>query len=82
MKTIMLPEDPVKIRALFEQVQDEDVILQLADGRQFILSAIDDFDLEIVQTRRNEKLMAFLDDRAKQAQTISIDEVRRQLGII
>lgn len=46
------------------------------------VGANDDFDLEIVQTRRNEKLMAFLDDRAKQAQTISIDEVRRQLGII
>jgi hypothetical protein len=82
MKTITLPEDPVEIRALFEQVQDEDVIVQLADGRQFILSAIDDFDIEIAQTRRNEKLMAFLDQRAKQTQTIPLDEVKRQLCII
>ena len=81
MKTVMLPEDPTQIQALFEQVQDEDIILQLTDGRQFILSAIDDFEVEIAQTRRNEKLMAFLDERAKQTQTIPLDEVKRRLGI-
>lgn len=81
MKTIILPEDPIQIRALFKQVQDEDVILQLADGRQFILSAINDFDIEIAQTRRNEKLMSFLDERAKQTQTIPLNEVKRKLSI-
>jgi hypothetical protein len=40
-----------------------------------------DFDLEIVQTRRNEKLMKLLDTRRKQAQTIPLDEVKRRLGI-
>jgi hypothetical protein len=57
------------------------VIIQLADGRQFILSAIDDFDIEIAQTRQNQKLMTFLDQRAKQTQTIPLDEVKRQLGL-
>jgi ribosomal-protein-alanine N-acetyltransferase len=55
--------------------------LELADGRQFMLSAIDDFDIEIAQTRQNEKLMAFLDQRGRQTQTISLDEVKRQLGL-
>lgn len=43
--------------------------------------AIDDFDIEIAQTRQNEKLMAFLEQRAKQTQTIPLDEVKRQLGL-
>lgn len=81
MKTIMLSDDPAEIRSLFEQAHDEDVIVQLANGRQFIVMAIDDFDIEIAQTRRNEKLMAFLEQRAKQTQTISLDEVKRQLGL-
>jgi hypothetical protein len=81
MRTITLPEDPAEIRSVFEQANDEDVIIQLADGRQFILSAIDDFDIEVAQTRRNQKLMAFLDQRAKQTQTIPLDEVKRQLGL-
>lgn len=81
MRTITLPEDPAEIRSVFEQANDEDVIIKLADGRQFILSAIDDFDVEIAQTRRNQKLMAFLDQRAKQTQSIPLDEVKRQLGL-
>jgi hypothetical protein len=81
MKTITLPEDLSEIRSVFEQANDEDVIIQLADGRQFILSAIDDFDIEVTQTRRNQKLMAFLEQRAKQTQTIPLDEVKRQLGL-
>ncbi|NER47938.1 MAG: hypothetical protein F6J92_14830 [Symploca sp. SIO1A3] len=57
------------------------MIIQLADGRQFMLSAIDDFDIEIAQTRRNQKLMEFLEQRARQAQTIPLDEVKRQFGL-
>jgi hypothetical protein len=53
MKIISIPEDFTDFRSVFEQANDEDAIVQLADGRQFILSAIDDFDIEIAQTRRN-----------------------------
>jgi hypothetical protein len=81
MKTITPSEDPAEIPSVFEQANDEDVIIQLADGRQFILSAIDDFDIEIVQTRRNQKLIAFLDQRARQTETIPLDEVKRQFGL-
>jgi hypothetical protein len=77
----MLPEDPAEIRSVFEQAIDEDVIIKLADGRQFILSAIDDFDIEIAQTRRNQKLMNFLEQRARQTQTVPLDQVKRQLGL-
>jgi hypothetical protein len=82
MKIISIPEDFTDFRSVFEQADDEDAIVQLADGRQFILSAIDDFDIEIAQTRRNRKLMEFLEKRAKQTQTISLNEVKRRLGLI
>lgn len=81
MKTIMISEDSTEIRALLLQACDEDVVVRLADGREFILSAVDDFDVEIARTRRNEKLMALLDERAKQMQIIPLDEVKRQLGL-
>jgi len=57
------------------------VIVRLADGSEFILSAIDDFDVEIARTRRNQKLMALVDERAKQTQAIPLDEVKRRLGL-
>jgi hypothetical protein len=81
MKTITISKDSAEIRTLFEQARDEDVIVRLADGSEFILSAIDDFDVEVAQTRRNQKLMALLDERAKQTQAIPLDEVKRRLGL-
>jgi hypothetical protein len=81
MKTITITEPSTEIEALLEQAREEDVILRLADGREFLLSAVDDFDREIARTRQNERLMAFLDARAKQPDTIPLDEVKRQLGL-
>ncbi|MCU0540845.1 MAG: hypothetical protein MUE44_01485 [Oscillatoriaceae cyanobacterium Prado104] len=82
MTTITLPEDFTEIRLLFEQANDGDVIIQLADGRQFILSAIDDLDIEIARSRQNQKLMEFLEKRAKQTKTIPLDEFKRRLDLI
>jgi hypothetical protein len=55
--------------------------VRAADGTKFMITAVDDFDEEIVRTRRNAKLMALLDERAKQTETIPLSEVKRQLGL-
>jgi hypothetical protein len=44
-------------------------------------SAVDEFDLEIARTRQNKELMAFLEERAKEPATISLEEVERELGL-
>ena len=66
---------------MLEQARQEDLVVRLADGSEFLLVAVDDFDREVVRTRANEKFMAFLDARAKQEQTVPLDEVRRRLGL-
>lgn len=81
MKTVNIANPTTELTALFEQANEEDVVVRLADGREFLLSVVDDFDVEIAQTRQNEKLMALLDERARQTQTVPIDEVKRRLGI-
>jgi hypothetical protein len=81
MKTVTITESSTEIKALLEQAREEDVIVRLEDGREFLLSAVDEFDHEITRTRQNERLMAFLDARAKQPLTIPLDEVKRQLGL-
>jgi hypothetical protein len=69
------------VNALLAQARDEDVLVQTADGSEFVLTAVDEFDQEIARTRQNAKLMALLDERAKQTQTVPLDEVKRQLGL-
>lgn len=81
MKTITVPAQAVEVNALLEQARAEDLIVRAADGTQFILTAVDDFDEEVAQTRRNAKVTALLDERAKQTQTIPLDEVKRRLGL-
>jgi hypothetical protein len=44
-------------------------------------AALADFDAELARTRQNAELMALLDERARQTQTVPLDEVKRQLGL-
>jgi hypothetical protein len=81
MKTVSIPPQATEVQALLEQAREEDILVRAADGTQFILTAVDEFDWEIARTRQNAKLMAMLDDRAKQDQTVPLDEVKRELGL-
>jgi len=81
MKIVTIPPQATEVNSLLEQARDEDILVRAADGTEFMVSAVDEFEYEIVRTRQNAKLMAMLDDRAKQDETISLDEVKRQLGM-
>jgi hypothetical protein len=81
MKMIDLSQTPPDVALLLEQARNDDLIVRLADGSEFLLVAINEFDEEIARTRNNPKLMALLESRAKQTATIPLDEVKRRLGI-
>jgi hypothetical protein len=81
MKTVTIPPQAAEVNALLEQARDEDLLVRAADGTEFMVTAVEDFDHEIARTRQNAKLMALLDERAKQTQTVPLDEVKRQLGL-
>ena len=79
MKTIVLPPNSTEIQELLAQAREEAVIVRTADGSEFMITPVEDFDEEIARTRRNAKLMAFLDERARPTKTILLDEVKREL---
>lgn len=81
MKTVAIPPQATEVNALLEQARDEDLLVQTADGSEFVLTVVEEFDHEIARTRQNAKLMALLDERARQTQTIPLHEVKRQLGL-
>jgi hypothetical protein len=64
-----------------EKARKEDVVIQTADGAQFLLTAIQEFDREIAATRRNQKLMTYLDECARATDLIPIQTVREELGL-
>ena len=81
MKTIKVSRQAKTLNALLKRARHENVILRSAEGEEFILAEIDDFNREIELTRQNKQLMKLLDSRAKQEETFSLEETKRQLDI-
>jgi hypothetical protein len=81
VKTIDIDQTAPDVVHLLEQARNDDLIVRLADGSEFLLIALDEFDQEIARTRNNPRLMALLETRAQQTATIPLDEVKRKLGL-
>jgi len=81
MKTIKISAQEKKLSGLLKKASQENLILRSADGREFILAELDDFDREIELQRQNEEFMRFLDERGREKATHSLDDVRRKLGL-
>jgi hypothetical protein len=81
MKTINLPQASDDVVRLLDEARQDDVVVKLADGSEFILIAIDEVDREIAKSRSNPRLMALLEARASQTATISLDEAKCRLGL-
>jgi hypothetical protein len=81
MRRISVSRRARSINALLKQAREENIIVRDANGREFMLAEIDDFDREIELTRQNKKLMDFLDRRARQTASVPLAEARKQLGL-
>jgi hypothetical protein len=81
MKTIELTNASPEIANLLDQARVDDIVVRVADGSEFLLVAVDDFDREIARSRANPRLMALLESRAKQTTTVSMEEAKRRLGL-
>ena len=81
MKTVDLGTTNLDVARLLDEARSDDVVVRLPDGSEFLLIAINEFDDEIARSRSNPKLMALLEERAKQATTIPLSEVKRRLQL-
>ena len=81
MKTVTITPDAPAVQTLLEEARHQDLLLRLADGTEFFLSVVDDFDREVARTRQHAKLVAFLDSRGKQPATKSLADVKNELGL-
>jgi hypothetical protein len=81
MKVIEIPQDSPEINELLEQARCDDLLLRATDGTEFMLTTADNSDDEIERMRKNERLMALLDERGKQPATIPLEDIKRELGL-
>ena len=65
MKTIDVPRRAEALNKVLRQAREENLILRAADGTEFVVVEINDFDREIETTRENKELLKFLTARAR-----------------
>jgi hypothetical protein len=82
MKTIeLLSEAAPSLKELLELAGQENLLLKTPDGREFILSEVDDLSQEIEQIRNNPELMKFLAQRSQEKERFSLEQVKQKLGL-
>ena len=82
MKTIELSSEAApSLEELLELAEQENVLLKTRDGREFILSGIDDLSREVEQIRNNPELMELLAQRSREKERFSLEQVRQKLGL-
>jgi hypothetical protein len=81
MKLIDLTHTARDVASLLDEARQDDLVVRLADGSEFLLIALDEFDQEIAKSRANPRLMALLEARAAQTSTSSLHEVKERLQL-
>ena len=95
MRTVTVSPRSKAVNTLLAMAQENVLLLQAVDGRQFVLTPVIDLQAfyigdsdeladEIAISRGNQALIKFLDARGREAKPghgTSIEEVRRQLGL-
>jgi hypothetical protein len=81
MKTIDLTQATGEMARLLDAARQDDLVVRLADGSEFLVIALDEFDEEIARTRNNPRLIALLEARAAQTSTVSLDEVKQRFNL-
>jgi hypothetical protein len=82
MKTVDLTQTTGEMARLLDAARQDDLVVRLADGSEFQLIAIDEeFNHEIARARENPRLIALLEARAKQTNSVSLEEAKRRLQL-
>jgi hypothetical protein len=61
--------------------KDELVVLRRPDGSVFLLSQVDDFDIEVESLRNNPEFLTLLRQFSREQATISLEELRKELAL-
>jgi len=92
MRVITVPTQEKFLFDLLNDVRQDDLILQTADGQQFVLMSLDgwtgfpvgdsdDFAQEVQTTGENQALLHFLAERRSNGKRIPLADVKKRLGL-
>jgi archaellum biogenesis protein FlaJ (TadC family) len=81
MKTINLDESNPTLNEVISLANTDVVLLRNSLGKMFVVSAVDEFDVEVEILKKNEEFMTFLRDLSQEKSSTSLKELREDLGL-
>ncbi|HHY56965.1 MAG TPA: hypothetical protein GYA08_16185 [Chloroflexi bacterium] len=81
MKLVELDRTSPSLQEVIDWAEHELVVLRQADGSVFALSQVDDFAVETSMLEANPEFAAFLQQLSEDDNTMSSDDVRKELGL-
>lgn len=82
MRTIDLKREKRTLDDLLDLSSSEAVLIQTADGRQYVLEEVDDFEREVAMLGGSEKFMSFLGERSREESTVCVTEIAQDLKVV
>jgi len=81
MKIIELGQSQPTLDEVIGQAKEGPLALRKLDGSVFILSQVDDFDVEVELLKNRPDFMAFLRELSQEQATISLQDLRKELDL-
>ena len=81
MRTIELAQSNLTLVELIDLAEEDTLILRKPDGKEFVLSTVDDFSAEVAALGQNQEFMDFLAQRSRSTRRVSLEGARKRLGI-
>ncbi len=79
MKTVDLKKEHPSIDTILSMARFDSIMIQGADGAQYILEEADEFEKEVKALGESEKFNSFLQERSKEKGGKSLDEISGKL---
>ncbi len=81
MKTINLDESNPTLNEVISLANTDVVLLRNSLGKMFVVSAVDEFDVEVEILKKHEEFMTFLRALSQEKPSTSLKELREDLGL-
>jgi len=81
MKVIEIENTSPTLEEVVDLAKQEIVVLRQSNGKLFVVSQVDDFDVEVELLKNNPEFMALMQELSNEQTTISSKQLREELGL-
>ncbi len=81
MKVIELDHNQPTLDEVMALAGQELVVLRQSGSQTFVVTQVDEFDVEVELLKRNEEFMALLKQLGQEPASISLGDLRKELGL-